>query len=254
MAISKKLIERLYVAYNVFVLTGSGVSAPSGVPTFRGKDGLWNKYKPQELANLHAFLSNPELVWEWYSWRRELIRKVKPNTAHYALVDLEKCFDEFSLVTQNVDNLHRIAGTQNIIELHGNIMRNKCIDCAEGFTEEQVGRLKPQPGEKVPRCPSCGSFIRPDVVWFGEMLPEAEINYAQQAAAGSEVFFSIGTSSTVEPAASLAYLAKGNGAYLVEINTEETPLTAIANESIQADVCDVLPKISMIMQKLRKRG
>ncbi len=247
---SRKLIERLYKAYNVVVLTGAGISAASGVPTFRGKDGLWNKFNPEELANVDAFLKNPQLVWEWYQWRRNLIKNVKPNLGHYALVDLEGVYNEFTLITQNVDNLHQLAGSRNVIELHGNIMRNKCHSCGRVYEEE----VEFKNGE-LPTCPHCGGLIRPDVVWFGEMLPADAIQNAQQAAAAAEVFFSIGTSAQVEPAASLPYLAKGNGAYLVEINPEPTPLTNVADEAFLMPAEDVLPLLVIALERIRgKKG
>lgn len=247
---SRKLIERLYKAYNVVVLTGAGISAASGVPTFRGKDGLWNKFNPEELANVDAFLKNPELVWEWYQWRRNLIKNVKPNLGHYALVDLEGFYNEFTLITQNVDNLHQLAGSRNVIELHGNIMRNKCHSCGRLYEEE----VEFKNGE-LPTCPHCGGLIRPDVVWFGEMLPADAIQSAQQAAAAAEVFFSIGTSAQVEPAASLPYLAKGNGAYLVEINPEPTPLTDVADEAFLMPAEEVLPLLVIALERIRgKKG
>lgn len=244
---SEKLLERLFKAYQVVVLTGAGISAASGVPTFRGKDGLWNKFNPAELANVDAFLKNPRLVWEWYNWRRELIKKVKPNLAHYALVDLEQLVPEFTLVTQNVDNLHQLAGSRNIIELHGNIMHNKCADCGTPYEEPIAVE------EALPTCSHCGGLIRPDVVWFGELLPARAIEMAQEAAAKAEVFFSVGTSATVEPAASLPFLAKGNGAYVVEINPEETPLTVAANESIRAPADRVLPMLVIALEKIKGR-
>ena len=245
---SRKLIERLAKAYNVVVLTGAGISAASGIPTFRGKDGLWNKFNPQELASVEAFMRNPDLVWEWYNWRRQLIRDVKPNLGHYALVDMEAYFPEFHIVTQNVDNLHQLAGSRNVIELHGNIMRNKCFDCGRPYRSEI--RLEKK---DIPRCPECGGLIRPDVVWFGEFLPEAAIRKAQEVATAAEVFFSIGTSSTVEPAASLPYLAKGNGAYLVEINPEETPLTGVADETLRYPADQVLPLLIIALERIRGR-
>jgi len=240
---SRNLIDHLRKAYSVAVLTGAGISAPSGVPTFRGKDGLWNKFNPEELANFEAFNKNPELIWEWYNWRRKLINEVKPNLGHYALVDLENLIQDFTIVTQNVDNLHQRAGSKNVIELHGNIMRNKCIDCGNPYIEDEIDE------KNIPNCLNCNGMIRPDVVWFGELLPEDNIKHSQQVASETEVFFTIGTSSTVEPAASLSYLAKGNGAYLVEINPEETPLTHFADESYQisADAC--LPYLIVALEK-----
>ena len=226
MEISKKLLDRLKSAYAVVALTGAGISAVSGVPTFRGENGLWKKFRPEELANFQSFSRNPELVWEWYQWRRNIINNVKPNLGHYALVDLEKKISDFYVITQNVDNLHLTAGSNNVIELHGNITRNKCSKCGAAFTEE----FDIQNG--IPKCSDCGGLIRPDVIWFGEMLDQNEIQKAQDLAAHSEIFFSIGTSALVEPAASLPYIAKGNGAYVVEINPERTPLSDSCDEYI----------------------
>lgn len=220
------------------------MSAASGVPTFRGKDGLWNKFNPQELANVEAFLNNPKLVWEWYNWRRELIGNVKPNLGHYALVDVEAIFPDFAIITQNVDNLHQLAGSKRVLELHGNIMRNKCMDCSRLYANSHVD------ADNIPRCPECNGMLRPDVVWFGELLPQETMRQAQEHAAASEVFFAIGTSSTVEPAASLSYLAKGNGAYLVEINPEITPLSDYADESIQVAADVYLPQLVIELDKI----
>lgn len=242
-------LKRLQSAYTIVVLTGAGMSAPSGVPTFRGKEGLWKKFSPQELANPEAFLKNPELVWEWYRWRRELMQTVKPNLGHYALVDMGAFIPEFNIVTQNVDNLHQVAGTENVTELHGNILRNRCIDCNSFVPESEIDFN----GKAVPKCKKCRGLIRPDVVWFGEMLPEAALAKAQQLSAEAEIFIAIGTSATVEPAASLPFLAKGNGAFLLEINTEETPLSAVADHRLPYSVEKVLPVLAMQIAKIRKR-
>ncbi len=242
---SDTLLARLKKAYTVVVLTGAGISAASGVPTFRGENGLWKKFRPEKLANFYTFSQNPELVWEWYQWRRELIYKVKPNLAHYALVDFENIFPEFCLITQNIDNLHQEAGNKKIIELHGNIMRNKCSSCGKPY--EGDFDLK----NGIPKCSDCGELIRPDVVWFGEFLPQEAIQKAQEMAMASEVFFSIGTSAVVEPAASLPYIAKGNGAYIVEINIEKTPLTSSADEFLQGAADKILPELVIEINKLR---
>lgn len=206
------------------VLTGAGISAESGVPTFRGKDGLWGKFKAEELATMEAFMSNPKMVWEWYNWRRELMGKVKPNPGHLALAELESIIPTFCLITQNVDGLHRQAGSETILELHGNIHFNKCLDCNAPFP----GNDEIDP-DTVPRCERCGGQIRPDVVWFGEMLNQATIEAAFEAAETAEVFMSIGTSALVHPAANLPVAARRHGATLIEINPEQTSLTPIAD-------------------------
>lgn len=247
MTVSEKLLNRLKSAYTITVLTGAGISAASGVPTFRGEEGLWKKFKPEELANFNAFMQNPELVWEWYNWRRQLIMDVKPNLGHYALVDMEKLFPEFTLITQNVDNLHQEAGSQKIIELHGNIMRDKCAECSRPYSGEWDSE------KEIPKCPECGGLIRPDVVWFGELLPSDAIQTAQEAAMQCEVFFSVGTSAVVEPAASLPYIAKGNGAYVVEINPEETPLTPVCDEHVGMAADQFLPMLVIELENIRKK-
>ena len=242
MELSDKLLKRMEKAYSVAVLTGAGISAASGIPTFRGKDGIWQKFKPEELANYNAFTKNPKLVWEWYEWRKNLIKAVRPNPAHYALVDLENIYEDFAVITQNVDNLHFLAGSRKVIELHGNIMRSKCVKCSKPF--KGMFNL----GQGIPKCPACGGMIRPDVVWFGENLPEAEMTAAQELAMRCEVFLSIGTSGLVEPAASLPYMAKANGAYLVEINTEKTVLTGSVDEFIQQSADKILPELIVRLQ------
>jgi len=227
----------LKTARKVAVLTGAGISAESGVPTFRGEEGLWKKFRAEELATVNAFMANPELVWEWYLWRRQLMADVKPNAGHYALVDLENHFDSFTLITQNVDGLHRRAGSQNILELHGNIELNKCFNCGRPF----IGDISLDENG-MPDC-DCGGKIRPDVVWFGEMLPERAINGAIRAASEAELFFSVGTSALVHPAASMPITAKQNGAYLVEFNLEPTPLTDYCDFFVHGKSGEILPEI-----------
>jgi len=234
---SPTLIERLKTARSIAVLTGAGVSAESGVPTFRGESGLWKKFRPEELANFNAFMANPELVWEWYNWRRKLISEVKPNPGHFALAQLEQLKPEFVLITQNVDNLHHLAGNEKVYELHGNIMRSRCVDCNKIITN-----LNPEITTKIPRC-ACGGLLRPDVVWFGEMLPAHVIELAFQAARESEVFLTVGTSAQVQPAASLPIEALRNGAYVVEINFEPTVISHVVDESILGKSGEVLPQL-----------
>jgi NAD-dependent deacetylase len=226
------------------ILTGAGISAESGVPTFRGKEGLWGKFKPEELATMDAFVANSKIVWEWYNWRRELMNKVKPNPGHYAITDLEALCSKFTLVTQNVDGLHFMANTKNILELHGNIYRNKCCDCSK-IVESDI-EIDP---DKIPKCEYCGGKIRPDVVWFGEMLDPNIINSAFEESEYADLFFSIGTSGIIHPAASLPAIAKRSGAVLVEINMEKTPLTYIADYHINSKSGEYLPKLVDILKK-----
>jgi NAD-dependent deacetylase len=232
------LIAALRQARHVVVLTGSGISAESGVPTFRdAQTGLWSRFKPEELATSQAFLGNPKLVWEWYAWRRERVGSVQPNSGHLALVDLEKRVPKFTLITQNVDGLHQRAGSRDVVELHGNITRVKCFD------ENIVVSDWPETGEVPPRCPRCGGLLRPDVVWFGEMLPPEAIERAVAASKSCDLFFSIGTSTIVHPAASLPFEALEHGATVVEINPDETPLTSRSHHVLAGLAGHVLPEL-----------
>lgn len=225
-------------ARQVAVLTGAGISAESGVPTFRdAQTGLWAKYRPEDLATAEAFLRDPRMVWEWYAWRRDLVGKAQPNPGHLALAEMERRIPGFTLITQNVDGLHREAGNRKVLELHGNIRRTKCFD------ENRVVESWPDTGEAPPRCPECGGFLRPDVVWFGEMLPEAELAAAVESAESCEVFLCVGTSAVVEPAASLPFTALRAGAVVIEVNPTETPLTPRASFSLRGAAGKVLPAL-----------
>jgi NAD-dependent deacetylase len=233
---SERLIKELKQATTVGVLTGAGISAESGVPTFRGEEGLWKKFRPEELANFDAFMRNPKLVWEWYNYRKKIINEVEPNAAHYALARMEQAYKNFHLITQNVDNLHRRAGSKRIYELHGNIMRNRCVDCNKIIDE--IGFT----GEQLPHC-ECGGLVRPDVVWFGEMLPQQVLTSSFAVANQSDVFFSIGTSAVVQPAASLPLEAKNAGAYVVEINIDPTVISNLIDESILGKAAEIMPRL-----------
>lgn len=233
-----ELIIALRQAQRVTALTGAGVSQESGLRTFRdAQDGLWAQYRPEDLATPQAFQRNPKLVWDWYAWRREKVSQAKPNQAHYALAAMARFVPLFTLITQNVDGLHQAAGSPSVIELHGNIRRVCCSVCG------QVHAHWHQDQVEVPRCTICNGLLRPDVVWFGENLPQAELNSAFEAAQRCELFFSIGTSGIVQPAASLAYLAQQQGARIVEINAEATPLTPFADFSFQGKAGDILPAL-----------
>ncbi len=235
------LANVLRTARRVTVLTGAGISAESGVPTFRdAQTGLWAKYNPQELATPEAFQRDPRLVWEWYAWRRELTARAAPNPGHLALVEMERRVPAFTLITQNVDGLHQRAGSRNVIELHGNLARVKCS------RENVVVESWADTGELPPRCPryaQCGGLLRPDVVWFGESLPAHALQAALEASGACELFFSIGTSSLVEPAASLPYEALRGGALVVEVNPDITPLTADATFVLIGPAGRVLPAL-----------
>lgn len=236
MTFSKAAIKSLQTAKKIAVLTGAGISAESGVPTFRDPDGLWAKFKPEELANFDAFMSNPQLVWEWYEHRREIVRSVQPNAGHLALAQLEKQSEQFTLITQNVDGLHHRAGSQNVLELHGNLMRSYCIDCRQRQDEVQLSKEHP-----FPLCSNCGGKVRPDIVWFGEMLPLGIFEDAENAARHCDLFLVIGTSAVVYPAAALPLYAKKSGAFVIEINAEPTEISHLVDESLLGLSGEILP-------------
>jgi NAD-dependent deacetylase len=222
----------------IAVLTGAGISAESGVPTFRdAQTGLWARYRPEELATPEAFERDSKMVWEWYQWRRELVGKARPNPAHYALVEIERRSPAFALITQNVDGLHRQAGSRNVFELHGNIHRNKCFEGGHAVERWE------NDGAVPPRCPHCGGRARPAVVWFGEMLPEAELQQAIAETQHCDLFLCVGTSTVVEPAASLPFAAIEHGATVVEINARPTPLTRCATHVLNGPAGVILPQL-----------
>jgi NAD-dependent deacetylase len=231
------LIDALGRARKLAVLTGAGISAESGVPTFRdAQTGLWAHYDPQDLATPEAFRRDPKLVWEWYAWRRTLVAAARPNPGHLALARMQAWFPGFALITQNVDGLHARAGSVDVVELHGSIQR---IVCSAGCGVVDAF----DPGASPPRCPKCAAWLRPDVVWFGEPLPAAALESARRAAADCEVFFSVGTSALVYPAADLPRVARDAGALLVEINPDQTPLSALAVFALRGPAGTVLPAL-----------
>jgi NAD-dependent deacetylase len=244
--IPEHLISRLALAQSVVAFTGAGISAESGVPTFRGADGLWRKMRPEELASMEGFMKNPSLVWEWYAHRRRVIQGVKPNAGHQALVEFEKMFPAFAVITQNIDNLHRRAGSRTVYELHGNIERNYCLACGDAYRGTEVPLADGRPS-----CARCGGLVRPDVVWFGEVLPEDEWNASVRVAESADVFLSVGTSAVVYPAASLPMMAKRRGAFLVEVNPEPTALTEYADEFLQGPAGVILPQMVELVRGVR---
>ncbi len=232
------LLHALRSAERVAALTGAGVSQESGLRTFRdAQDGLWSRYKPEDLASPEAFQRNPRLVWDWYAWRRMAIEGVRPNPGHYALAEMARRVPHFTLITQNVDGLHAAAGSRDPIELHGNIHRVRCSVCSTPPDAWEDS------GEKVPRCSLCGGLLRPDVVWFGEALPQAQLERAAAAALVSQVFFSIGTSALVQPAASLSFAARRAGALLIEINAETTLLSPSVDHLLLGRSGEILPEL-----------
>lgn len=219
------------------VLTGAGVSAESGVPTFRGEKGLWKQHRAEQLATPGAFARDPKLVWEWYEWRRGRIAETRPNPGHYALAEIETRIPKFTLITQNVDGLHEQAGSRNVLRLHGSIWTLRCTSC--GYERED--RSVPL-AELPPKC-ECRAMLRPGVVWFGEPLPPKVWRDAEAAARTAELFLVVGTSAVVYPAAGLARIAKESGARVVEINIEETELSRGIDEFLQGPSGELLPSL-----------
>lgn len=232
------LIAALRSARFVAALTGAGISAESGLATFReAQTGLWARFDPRELATPSAFARNPQLVWDWYKWRRELAAAAEPNAGHLALAALERRAPEFALITQNVDGLHQRAGSRSVVELHGNIGRVKCS--REGTL---VGQWE-SAANAVPRCARCGALLRPDVVWFEESLPELALSAAEDAARRCRVLLVVGTSAEVYPAAGLPELARRSGALVVEVNPNPTALSATADHVLRGAAGTVLPAL-----------
>lgn len=227
--------DRILQARSVAVLTGAGISADSGVPTFRGTDGLWKNFRPEELASPEAFARDPKLVWEWYNWRRELLATKVPNAAHEALADLEHRLDDFWLITQNVDGLHRDAGSTKLSEIHGNIWMVRCTACSRVFSNREVPLPYP------PTCPACGELLRPHIVWFGESLAPADLQASYRALQQCDMLLIIGTSGVVYPAASFAPVAKERGAFVVEVNLDATPNSGLVDVSFQGRAKDLVP-------------
>lgn len=227
-------MDRIRKARRVSVLTGAGVSAESGIPTFRGAGGIWEKYDFNKLATPHGFMENPELAWDWYQLRQREMMKAQPNEAHLVIAEMEDHFPSFAVLTQNIDGFHRRAGSRNIVELHGNIWRMRCV--RDGTIVELDS-----PVEHIPPLCQCGSIMRPDVVWFGEPLPSEAIEAASTVARESDVMFVVGTSAIVYPAAALPALTKSAGGLVVEVNVEPTPVTAYAALTLFGPAGEVLP-------------
>ena len=233
----KKVKDELARAERVAVLTGAGISAESGVPTFRGADGIWKNYRATELATPEAFSRDPELVWEFYNWRRDLIGKVTYNAAHKALVDLEEKVPHFTLITQNVDGLHLLAGSRNLLELHGNLWKVRCTKCGRVTLDRSTDM------GTLPKCDGCGGLLRPHVVWFGELLDPQILSSAIEASRNSHVMLVIGTSALVQPAASLGMEAKASGAKVVEINPEPTGQSGYMDYALHGKAGEIVPQL-----------
>ncbi|ACB39809.1 NAD-dependent protein deacetylase [Pyrobaculum neutrophilum] len=232
-----KAAEALLRARFCVVFTGAGVSAESGIPTFRGAGGLWERYRAEDLATPEAFARDPKLVWEWYRWRQTLAYNARPNPAHYAIAQLEEAGLVKAVITQNVDGLHQRAGSRRVVELHGSLWRARCVQCGA------VYKLEKPVEETPPRCPRCRGLLRPDVVWFGEPLPREAWEEAVQLASSADVVLVVGTSGAVYPAAAIPQIAKRRGAAVVEVNVEKSALTAIADVFIRGKAGEVLPAL-----------
>jgi NAD-dependent deacetylase len=225
-------------AERVAVLTGAGISAESGVPTFRGAGGMWKKLRPEDLATPGAFARDPKFVWEWYNWRRGLIASTKPNAGHRALVTIEKNTPSFSVITQNVDGLHDRAGSRNILKVHGDIWDLRCLGCGRESRDERL-----EFPDLPPLC-ECGGMLRPGVVWFGEGLPRGVWEAAERAVECCQVMLVVGTSAVVYPAAGLVPLAKSAGAKVIEVNLDETPFSASLDRSFRGRAGEILPLLA----------
>lgn len=237
--------QRLRASRHLTVLTGAGISKESGVPTFRDAiDGLWAQYDPMQLATRDAFQRSPKLVWDWYEYRRELVRAAQPNPGHYALAELQRRFPHLRIITQNVDDLHERAGSTAVIRLHGNIAASKCFyNCQGSPTLVDVTSLEWDIAGGPPSCPHCGRWLRPDVVWFGEMLPPDQIEAASHASTDADVMLVVGTSGVVTPAATMPVIAKRSGACVIEVNPVESQITPIADIWLAGPSGEVLPRL-----------
>ena len=229
--------EHLLNARRVAALTGAGISAESGIPTFRGPGGLWRDYRPEELATPDAFARDPRLVWEWYDWRRAIIAKAEPNPGHYALAQFEQRARDFILITQNVDGLHDRAGSRRVLKVHGDIWDVRCLQCGSRSRDERT----PLPG--IPPLCGCGGMLRPGVVWFGEALPADVWEQAEVAASEADVFIVAGTSAVVYPAAGLIDTARRGGALVVEVNIADTPFSSSVDHALKGSCSELLQNL-----------
>jgi len=243
MEIPDSMIAACDPSKQVVVLTGAGISAESGVPTFRGEDGLWKRYRAEDLATPSAFQTNPKLVWEWYDWRRGIIGKAEPNPGHRAIAEMEGIFPHFCLITQNVDGLHRRAGNTEVIEIHGNLWDLRCV--AEGTVREDTRVPLPE----IPPLCECGALLRPHVVWFGESLDQEDLSRAYRLIEGCNLLLVVGTSAVVQPVASFPLMAKQAGAFVVEVNMDPTPISPLVDVSLHGKAGEILPAL---LEKIRE--
>lgn len=237
-------MESVTRPWQIVVFTGAGISQESGIDTFRDEEGkgLWERFRPEELATPEAFEAHPEVVWRWYRWRFEKTRAAQPNAGHRAIASWQERFPSLLVVTQNVDRLHQRAGSRDVVELHGDLWTARCARCGEEVEMERAMALSETRGEEPPRC-GCGGRYRPNVVWFGESLPLDAFDRAWRAASACEVLVVAGTSARVYPAAGLIEIAAASGARVIEVNRDETPLSGLATRSFRGRAGDVLPRL-----------
>jgi NAD-dependent deacetylase len=244
-AMIEQAAKHIANAKQITILTGAGVSKESGVPTFRDAlDGLWAKFDPQQLATRAAFSADPKLIWDFYEYRRDIMRPAQPNPGHFALAELQRRYPSTRIITQNIDDLHQRAGSTDVIRLHGNIAANKCFyNCQGDPTPVDVSQIEWDKDSGPPPCPHCGRWVRPDVVWFGEMLPEDALLRAKELLAKTDIMLVIGTSGLVSPAADMPRRAKDAGATIIEINPDYSMITRIADLKLEAPSGEALPQI-----------
>jgi len=231
-----EIVNKLLDSESVVFLTGAGMSAESGIQTFRGAEGYWSKFNPMELASKEGFKNDPNLVWIWYQERLENVRKNNPHDGHFAISKIQKILPNVTVITQNVDGYHQKAGSRNVLELHGSIVKFKCIECQKRYDEELIAN-------ELNHCTYCDGLIRPDVVWFGEQLPYDTLSQSEYASSNCDIIFSIGTSSEVHPAAGLPLIAKQGGAVIIEVNPNETNLSKNADLTIREEAKSFIPKL-----------
>lgn len=245
---NETVIKRLAETRFLLIITGAGISAESGIPTFRGAEGLWKNYRAEELATPEAFERDPETVWQWYDWRRGIIGKAEPNSGHMAIKELENMFNNFLLITQNVDGLHGRSGIKNMVEIHGNLWRVRCE------RDGKTSMLMDVPLKSIPPRCECGAIVRPDVVWFGESIPTLALQTAFQALEMCDTLLVVGTSGVVYPVASFPQTVKSNGGFVVEVNVEPTPISSIGDVSLYGTSGDILPGLVAGLKEFRRQN
>jgi len=241
------MVERARAARRAVVFSGAGLSKESGLDTFRGPGGLWERMRPEDLATPQAFARDPETVWRWYAWRWQQVAGATPNPAHREIARWEGRFESLQVVTQNVDGLHLAAGSTGVLELHGTIAFARCSVCSR---REPMGEAVARSAQEPPRCPACSGCLRPDVVWFGEQLPEGVFEAAAEASSAAHLFLTVGTSATVYPAAGLIEIAARSGALVIEVNVEPTPLSDLADVRMAGPAAEMVPALGRWLDRL----